>query len=746
MKKNTLDALVLQTLTAIKVGGIGPKYDDSTYVPKTRYPLSPTILSTSTDSVQEIIPDRCYHPEVQVCIDFNHIFVNTLTKEQAKAQGVTKGEPVLDPTLLRNAAINILYKYYVYFEPHFIDYQNKQISETMASALLKEKEKIQKDDIALCAFLNKFINLFITNLSVTRQINSIGTATVTLKESYHDSNGTKVSTLMDPRLEPLFQILAPSLPISIYARGRLYSDYYFPIFNGFIQQVNPKDNQGYMDIDLICKDVLELARTSTEMLNPALIQTAEINKQSFININTMPFYGKDHVSIFKLMFNGGALGYTADAATYMGEVVPLPDNTPPVPEAERTIKLSSLGYNYWDSGESNILVGEKLLNLDKYIKVPKKGTLSFEKHVKHTSYLWRKRALVYWGQKTTPYRSFGLVSPKMYTSDFESRLSVLDKTASLIYYNFYVDGFGDIHFHPQRLANKYLTHTIYDPYAFKDMQLKNPFPSAQIISMEETLANSSLFNKDELVTFLLLIGNNPIIPGSAVMQGTTLRGSAIDKKYFERYGFIRGEEQNELFNYNEKYTDSSGKPFKYFDLAAHELLQYKNASQYTRTASIVFRPEIELALPIYFSDTNEVFYLRDLTHSITIGGEATTTVNGYLGRKLYASPPDLYSYMVANEKLYINRQDLTTDKSQQYIDDVFKQFEKQKENFVLPVSENLQKQEQERSQILAKHLAETNNDTSAEKTKAAQGKRNTKRSNKNASTSATRKTAAKPKN
>jgi len=77
-----------------------------------------------------------------------------------------------------------------------------------------------------------------------------------------------------------------------------------------------------------------------------------------------------------------------------------------------------------------------------------------------------------------------------------------------------------------------------------------------------------------------------------------------------------------------------------------------NSELHNAQISMVFRPELRLGLPIFIEPDGDVFYVQSISHSITVNGEATTTVNANFGRKEEASPPDLFSYMVMSEKLY----------------------------------------------------------------------------------------------
>ena len=76
-----------------------------------------------------------------------------------------------------------------------------------------------------------------------------------------------------------------------------------------------------------------------------------------------------------------------------------------------------------------------------------------------------------------------------------------------------------------------------------------------------------------------------------------------------------------------------------------------NSELVSTQSTIIFRPELELARPMYYTDTDDVFYIQSIDHTININGDATTTVNGNFGRKEKDIPPDLHNFLLATESI-----------------------------------------------------------------------------------------------
>jgi hypothetical protein len=154
---------------------------------------------------------------------------------------------------------------------------------------------------------------------------------------------------------------------------------------------------------------------------------------------------------------------------------------------------------------------------------------------------------------------------------------------------------------------------------------------------------------EELITFLRVSGEDETIQGGDSSQLIGLYGSSTDKKMLARYGYRRQEVQNNLFNMNVEIV--KGK-VSFLDVAAAVLMQFMNAELFTRQTVVAFRPELEIASPVFFTEDNSVFYINSVDHNITVGGDATTSINCSFGRKDYELPPDLNSFLLQTQVAY----------------------------------------------------------------------------------------------
>jgi hypothetical protein len=638
--ESILAALIRQDLfSELNKTKCGPSHAFEAYHPKVNwrgigYNNYPTSLVAGAPN---IIPDVGYHPKIMVTIDFTHQF--TLSEETPTGEGVDGRRPV-DPRMLQKIGENLLSFYSYFFE--YVLSKGKKYKLSRLKNLVEKARNM--DEHALNLFINQMINFFITDVNVERSRLDIGSATITMRDPPNRKTDGKYNLFFDKTYDILNQLFVPMLPITIWARGRLYKDWYLPIFDGFLVAATSTNTEGFLSATLACKDLLELTRISHEMINPAIVKLEEIKNQDHVNLYSKPLYGHDHFSIFKTMFKGGKLAFDPDNLTTSIVVDPSEKGTHNFSQIE----------DFEEVNEDSVVKPEDLDNQYRglYTSVGGVGGFSLETALQLTSHTHRRRKIVSWGASITPYRLLQFATPAPFSSEFSSRLDILREVSGMVYYDLYVDAWGNVNYHPMRFGNLFLAHDIYTlDKKQKERIHEHTFPGSQVISPEELLNSSSLFNSEEMVTFLRFSGLNAFIPGTAPELVDLVR-SSTDEDLMARFGYRRREVNNPLFNNTAKIPDKQGGDGDLLQLASDELLKYMNGELYTYQASIIFRPELDLALPLLVLPENNVFYINTISHSISIGGDASTTINGSFGRRADEPAIDLANYILETQKLY----------------------------------------------------------------------------------------------
>jgi hypothetical protein len=592
-----------------------------------------------------LIPDQVYRPEIYVAFDFTQKFALSMDiLDSAGREIKVNGERIVSQATFDNVVQQLLdfnRYYYEYIATYALNAGGDKVKvKCMRLKGASEGEKLFS--------ANTIINYFLTSITVSRVRNAIGTCTLEFRDNaQYNIFGEKFHLFFRNSFPMLAQMFLPMIPFTVWAKGRVYSDFMFPIFTGYITRVTPSNDQGYTSFKIDGRDALELARISMEAVNPAYIQQRESTAQA-MNFFTKPLYGLDHMQIVRTLFTGGVLqfdetGRVAVAATDSNTQSGLP-------------KLYPIGnFRAADEEPGNKIRPFTILD-SRYYEREKFGINQMLAHLKAPRYV------VTWGYNMTPYRTYMMNSPDVYNASFSNRLDLLQGVAGTVYHDFYCDGAGNVHYHPMRLSNDFL---LYDSFYAKDITVEGPFetvskkevqmhqftfPYAQVISDEEVTSINKTFNIEEMKTFLMLKGA-PIIEGSGDPKVLDLIGSAWDENNLKRFGYRRLDMDCPLVNQNILFRDKNGSTGLLTDAMARAFLDYHNGELYTMSASIVFRPELELSLPLYYVNDSEVFYIQSITHTINIGDNAATTINASFGRQEFEPPVDLLSYMLKTESL-----------------------------------------------------------------------------------------------
>ena len=626
-------------------------------------------FSSELPNLEGIVPFETFHPQLKVVIDFTSKFTLDFINEGGVRAG---GERLVTTEVLIDRAKKLANFWFYYFtDTAFLTdgaYQNSSPAIISKNATVQERVDSSKaatktyyDDLqsklalsnedAANEFINKVMNFFVTDIQTNRSIGNIGTCSITFRDNIQNFNsqqGSRNTIFFKELTSIIHQLFSPMLPVSVYAKGRLYTDTWFPIFTGYIFQVLPTDNSGFTNMTIACRDTLELARISSEMINPALINLNTIKVQKTIQFYTQPFYNKSTEDIAKMVFVGGTID-TID---------PRPAEMKAPKNAYGYTEGFSFGITFQGLGDFSKLYSSNKTPAFDLLYSFEDTYLKNDNSIGINDFLYRlanPHNIYIWGESVTPYKLFQFSSPKHWTTQFASRFDIIKLATQFAYMDLYADVHGNIQIHPMRLANEFFD--ISAKYLDANGLLrkaKKQYKSAYVISPHETITSAPIFNIQDIKTFARIGGSPPEMgaPSEDWSTMTNYIGTATDNVYMKKYGFRLLQGFDGVFNYNPKINGKGGS-YKFLDMVAREMLKHKNGELYTRTANIIFRPELDLANPIYFTDFGEIFYLQSISHTINIGGAATTTINGNFGRTEKESPPMLWDFIVSNEKLYV---------------------------------------------------------------------------------------------
>jgi hypothetical protein len=601
---------------------------------KSAYQYVPKAYNISVFDVPYIVPDQTIKPKTIITIDFNHTYA-------------IGGERLVSETTLRNTTKELLNFFYYYFEYELSYNKSWTTGNTLFKDALSRSKKLEDLD-SMSEFINYIMNFFLTSISVQRKICEVGTASFTLKDNWNVKTSEKIRLFFNKTVGILNQLLVPMLPVMIWSQGRIYKDWIFPLFDGFITSVTDANSEGFISITVNCRDGLEVARFSHEMVNPAIVQYGEREgkTQNQLNMFQMPFYNIDHFKIVQAMFLGGSIVWDSEKGKTRDVIVGKKKSGFQSFDGIGNYEL--IADFYEDESYTDRVLDKTPVTLaeDRAIK---KDEFCIYTALAKTSHK-RPRNVVTWGAQITPYRVFSFTGIDVFQSNFDSRLSILQDVARLVYYQLYVDSWGNIQYHPYRLATNFIKYDLLYFIDGEKIEHENIFPGAQIIGPEESFSSSAMYNIEELITHLRLVGvenTTQITP-----ELGSLIGGATATTLESRFGYRRAELTCPLINDPIWVEDDSGEIMRFPDFAARELLMFMNAELYSRSDTIVFRPELELAMPICIMPGREIFYVQSITHTIEIGGTARTEISSNFGRDFLSQPPDVHNLMIQADQYF----------------------------------------------------------------------------------------------
>lgn len=194
-------------------------------------------------------------------------------------------------------------------------------------------------------------------------------------------------------------------------------------------------------------------------------------------------------------------------------------------------------------------------------------------------------------EKVLPFQNFDETSVQVEPKRM-SKLEVASYVADSINFEFFQDTNGSFVFKPP----------------FYNMDTSNN--SVYVIDSGEILTFSEVENSDEIVTYLEVTG--PIL-----YQANTTEYAAvhIDFPLMERFG-IRERSVKLWFGNNNKVLRA---------MAASEMTKI-NSKANTASLTIPYRPEIRIGYPIYIDHIDAYYYIKGVSHSLSFGSTATTSL------------------------------------------------------------------------------------------------------------------------
>lgn len=424
-------------------------------------------------------------------------------------------------------------------------------------------------------------------------------------------------------------LILPMMEVEIFAKGQFLIEglpQYYPIFWGLTTEISDSYSGGEHTVSVNCADILKWWELCQMNINPAFTHSlGQEGRSLFGNV----YAGRNPYDVIwtlaqqsfgdVIVGSGSLLSFykeTAQKATfaaYMGHVMQYWE--------DRFRKIRSNLLLYGTRG--NAVRGDVLNELwtKATDKVTYKGGKNNKKGSGFVSQLVRKAnggndgiQMVFdpTDSNVTAFRvqfsNAGQVN--FWQSEFQTKLELANAAKDCIGYEFFMDVTGDIVFKP--------------PFYNLDILSNKPvswIQDADIIDWD--LSESEA----EVVTQVQIQGSYGGNTDYGFGEEMTPATSVTDYHLLRRYGW-----RTKPFN-----SEFMGSTIHMFYLGMDLLDQY-NAKRFRGTVNIPLRPELRLGFPIYLAPKDQIWYITGISHNISFGGRAQTTLTLTAKRSKFIAP------------------------------------------------------------------------------------------------------------
>lgn len=458
--------------------------------------------------------------------------------------------------------------------------------------------------------LNREINKSLLDFRVT-----LGTTLGSSSASFSIENFDEQWIVNDPALRGNAfygqSIIQEGIRFVIEAKGRFPNpdtnerDFY-RIFTGFIETINETDNPLDKKLAYTATDMSYLLSSTRFNIDPAVHETDPIATQQKVTVFRNVLEGESTKKIFEAIFSKEQVDRK---------------------EIQRPF--------YWSIETSkNASIGFKSDNLGTVEEGYRRNW-----HVRRSPDLLKDYAfgsgqdkpfnpmVLLWGHTGLAYAEV-LGTLKLFISAFKTRQDILTDLANIVFFKTYVDGAGNVHFHPPRFEEEvYLQlkngHTLTE-------SMENPL--TYTVFDDDTISQSYSQSSKEVCTVARGHGEGGLGIVKKIQQNLDpnyLRATIAWEDGINRFGFKEGNISTSAVILNENLLNVFTAAF----------MIRRNQERFNMTATMIMRPELQVDRPIYDYNKDKIYYIRSVTHTYsagtpTSGGTYTTSINCNAGRRI----------------------------------------------------------------------------------------------------------------
>ncbi len=471
-------------------------------------------------------------------------------------------------------------------------------------------------------------NKFITSIQVDLSVDSCpGSASVSLSIPRH---------AIDKFFVDGVPLVTPMMEIEIYAKGYFLVEgvpQYYPIFWGLITEVTDNYSSGEHTVSINCSDILKWWELCRMNINPAFTspQPTQNGRSIFGNV----FFGMNPYDIIWTL----AQQAYGDVVVGTGTLVSLYKEASQASTFNHAMTDMML---YWQQRfskiRSNLLLygtrGNAVRGDMLYAQYQKTGAGKTvgkahpfaSQEVRNANGGNNGSQMIY--DPTDPnvtafrtqFQQAGQVN--FWSSEYQTKLELANAAKESIGFEFYMDVTGDIVFKP--------------PFYNLDILSNKPVSWIQDIDIIDWNLGDS---EAEVVTQIQISGSFGGNIDYGMPEEATPYTSVTDYHLLRKYGW-----RPQTFN-----SEFMGSPLLMF-YTGMDLLDRYNSKRFRGSVSIPMRPELRLGFPVYLASKDQIWYISGISHNLTFGGRAQTTLTLTAKRNKFYAPKGIGSIELVGPK------------------------------------------------------------------------------------------------
>lgn len=437
--------------------------------------------------------------------------------------------------------------------------------------------------------LNVYVNKSLTELKTTLTSNITGNSCSFSLENFDDK-------WIVQKKGPFWgqSLLQEGMRFVVSGRGRLKPDNFYRMFTGYITGISEKANPTDKSLNYSCADGSRYLKYTRYNTHPA-IYTGDLfaNQKKAIPSATNLVNLNGAEIIKRVVLTGDPTDkYELDKA-YLWKI----ENNIETSDAELKKGSSKLGLPLQKDG---LLEPEYRKNWHIIDKPNSYKKYSYKELVKPVF----PKALL-WGHTNDVY-AYMFKQLSLRFDEFMTKADILNNLANLTHYVTYIDGAGNLHYHPPKFEDSYrvmldgdtedeehdLTYAIFD---------------------DDTISQSYSQNEGEVCTVARGFGEGDFgIPQKIRESGAEpnyMKANLVWVDGVRRFGFRERKVSTAAFNNLQLLT-----------LFTAGFIIRANQERYQMSAQVIMRPELQPDRPIYDFNKNKWYHIRSVTHTYMAGG------------------------------------------------------------------------------------------------------------------------------